>query len=129
MLFKFMEKDKGDLMVDLSQIKKQSTLQMIEGTLLPQKHRPYLGMSQIGHECERYLWYCFRWAFLEEITPRLNRLFERGHREEPEIVKALATVGIKCFDDQEEVVAGFGHIKAIVTENLLELLKRQQLSI
>ena len=24
--------------------------------------RPHLGASELGHECERYLWLSFRWA-------------------------------------------------------------------
>lgn len=98
-------------MVSLLQLKKKTTLQAISELTENQVPRPYLGMSQLGHSCERLLWYSFRWCYSEELSARLLRLFNRGHREEPEIVKTLAKVGITCFDDQAEVVCGHGHVK------------------
>ena len=41
-----------------------------------------VGASSIGHKCERYLWYQFRWFFREKFNGRMLRLFDRGHREE-----------------------------------------------
>ena len=73
--------------------------------------RPYLGCSQIGHHCNRYLWLSFRWCFKQEIPARLKRLFLRGHREEPEIVKELAQIGAYCYADQQEIVMVHGHMK------------------
>ena len=75
------------------------------------KPRPYLGMSQLGHECSRYLWYQFRWAFEDTTSKRMVRLWNRGHREEPEIIKALNEIGVDVWGDQTEMVAGHGHIK------------------
>ena len=75
------------------------------------KHRPYLGMSQLGHECSRYLWYQFRWAFEDTTSKRMVRLWNRGHREEPEIIKALNGIGVDVWGDQTEMLAGHGHIK------------------
>ena len=75
------------------------------------EQRPYLGMSQLGHHCSTYLWHSFHWAYEDVITHRLKRLFARGHREEPEIIKELERVGIKCDDTQHEMVAVFGHVK------------------
>lgn len=73
--------------------------------------RPYLGCSQIGHHCDRYLWFSFRWCFKQEISARLKRLFWRGHREEPEIVKELAQIGVYCYADQQEITMVHGHMK------------------
>lgn len=87
------------------------TLTAIEGHTVETDHRPYLGMSKIGHSCNRYLWYSFRWAYKEELTPRQIRLFNRGHREEEQVVKMLESVGIECWGDQDEVVMAFGHCK------------------
>lgn len=110
-----------------------STLGAIESAEVVTEHRPYLSMSEIGHHCERYLWYSFRWCFQrEELTPRKARLFARGHREEPNLVKILESVGIRCYGFQDECVAVFGHskghcdgkcigvIEAPKTEHLLE---------
>jgi hypothetical protein len=60
--------------------------------------RPYLGGSIIGTECERALWYTFRWATKKEFSGRLLRLFQRGHREEPWLVDDLRAVGITVWD-------------------------------
>ncbi len=95
--------------------------------------RPYLGMSQLGHSCSRYLWYSFRWCFKEELSARIIRLFNRGHREEPEVWKMLESVGVKCYGDQEEAEDIHGHCKGHIdgkcigvieapkTEHLLEI--------
>jgi hypothetical protein len=48
----------------------------------PSKHREHLGISLIGEECHRKLWYTFRWVKLEQHKGRMRRLFQRGHREE-----------------------------------------------
>jgi hypothetical protein len=58
-------------------------------------HRTHLGASIIGHECERHLWYTFRWCYSEQISGRTYRLFNRGHREEPALIALLEGVGFK----------------------------------
>lgn len=60
-----------------------------------QTHRPHLGASLIGHECDRYLWLTFRWAKLAEFEGRLLRLFDRGNREEPRIHEELRGIGVE----------------------------------
>lgn len=98
-------------MVLLAEHTKNSTKGMIDNPMHEQEHRPYLGASALGHSCERYLWYSFRWCFKSEHTSRLIRLFNRGHREEPVLIKELEKIGIKCYGDQAEFVAGYGHIR------------------
>lgn len=76
--------------------------------------RPYLGYSIFGHDCANYLWLTFRWTYKQEITPRLQRLFNRGHQEEPIVVEDLEQAGMQCRNvtaDQVEVVGFMGHIK------------------
>lgn len=75
------------------------------------KLRPYLGMSQLGHECNRYLWYSFRWAYGGFISARKNRLYNRGHHEEPIIYKILESIGLIVWGDQTEIQAVYGHCK------------------
>ena len=48
----------------------------------PSEHRHHLGISIIGDDCWRKLWYGFRWVKLIQHDPRMRRLFQRGHREE-----------------------------------------------
>lgn len=75
-------------------------------------HRPYLGISIIGHSCMRYLWYSFRWCYPPAVlNSRKRRLFDRGHREEPVLIDVLQQVGITILSTQEECTAVHGHVK------------------
>ncbi len=59
--------------------------------------RRHLGASALGKKCDRQIWYGFRWAHSgEEFEPHMLRLFRRGHREEPEIVRIVR--GIPDFE-------------------------------
>ncbi len=61
--------------------------------------RAYLGGSAIGQECERRLWYSFRWATAgEAFDGRMKRLFHRGHREEETFVAELRGIGCTVHD-------------------------------
>jgi len=91
---------------------KSTTAAMIEAQEQEQELRPYLGGSQIGHSCERYLWFSFRWCFVAVFPARMMRLFNRGHREEACFIHELEKVGVKCYGDQTEVVFGHGHAKS-----------------
>jgi len=73
--------------------------------------RPYLGMSMIGHPCNRYLWYYLHWAFVETIPLRLQRLFKRGHLIEDVIYEMLGDHGIEVHDTQLELVGAWGFVK------------------
>ena len=59
-------------------------------------HRTYLGMSTMGNECDRALWYAFRWAHPpENLDGRKLRLFETGHREEARMLDYLELAGVR----------------------------------
>lgn len=58
-------------------------------------HRPHLGASLIGNECERSLWYTFRWCTDNKFDGRMLRLFERGHRTEFVFEAELKSIGVK----------------------------------
>tara|TARA_R110001606_G_scaffold6667_1_gene29900 strand:+ start:2875 stop:3882 length:1008 start_codon:yes stop_codon:yes gene_type:complete len=60
--------------------------------------RGHMGGSILGHQCERYLWYMFRWTFKENFPGRIRRLFRRGHNEEHTIVSDLRKIGIDIRD-------------------------------
>jgi hypothetical protein len=66
------------------------------------EHRPHLGGSQIGRECERALWYQFRWAWTPLFEGRMLRLFETGDREEDRIVRNLRDIGVTVWDRDPE---------------------------
>jgi hypothetical protein len=65
------------------------------------KERPFrghLGCSIIGRECDRQLWYAFRGVQPSSFPGRILRLFERGHREEPSLVKWLELAGVTVHE-------------------------------
>jgi len=75
--------------------------------------RYHLGCSQIGHKCDRFLWYSFRWAFNEEFSGRMLRLFNEGHQFEPVIINDLRNIGVDIRSSQERVIFG-GHVSGSV---------------
>lgn len=56
--------------------------------------RDHLGASLLGHRCDRYLWLTFRWALNPKHDGKQLRLFGRGDREEPELIKNLEDAGM-----------------------------------
>ena len=60
--------------------------------------RGYCGASEIGHSCERYLWYKFRGCCKEDISGRTYRLFETGNLAEPRFVKELKGIGCEVHE-------------------------------
>jgi hypothetical protein len=102
---------------------KRTTMQAISELTLEGEHRPYLGMSSLGHSCERFLWYTFRWAYKETISARMARLFDRGHREEPAIVSVLERIGMRFYGAQEEIVAIHGHCKGHIDGRLMGVIE------
>jgi len=63
--------------------------------------RPHLGASLLGRDCERQLWYSFRWAKRPDHDGRLLRLFARGQREEQVFIDLLRKAGITVVDTDE----------------------------
>jgi len=81
--------------------------------------RPYLGCSEAGHKCDRYLWLRFRWAAIEHFDGRMYRLFQTGHLMEPRFIKELEGIGVTVSAHDEngkqfaiEAVSGhmWGHL-------------------
>lgn len=62
------------------------------------QNRGHLGCSIIGRECEREVWYIWRWAKSPDFPGRILRLFRRGHEEEPNVVKDLRALGSEVHD-------------------------------
>lgn len=75
--------------------------------------RPYLGISIIGHPCDRYLWLQFRWAVKEDKSGRIYRLLDMGDREEDIAAENLRMAGIDIRNTGEnQLNIDFGcHIK------------------
>lgn len=60
--------------------------------------REHLGASLIGHECNRHLWYSFRWVRRAQHAGRLLRLFETGQLEEARLIRNLRAAGVTVMD-------------------------------
>lgn len=64
----------------------------------PQEHRPHMGASLIGHNCDRYIWLTWRWALKPEFKGRILRLFDTGKREESRLIEELRGIGATVWD-------------------------------
>jgi len=86
------------------------------------KPRGYLGLSQAGHECRRYLWYMHQGEIGEQPEGRVLRLFELGELVESQVIGGLSMAGCLVYHQQREVVFTqgevrlVGHIDGIVIE-------------
>lgn len=60
--------------------------------------RDHLGASGIGAECERAIWYSWRWTTRARHTGRLLRLFQTGHMAEARFVSDLRKIGVTVMD-------------------------------
>lgn len=60
--------------------------------------RTHLGASILGDECSYRLWARWRWLKNERFSGRMQRLFDRGHKEEPRMIQWLEMIGFTVFD-------------------------------
>lgn len=78
------------------------------------RFRPHMGASMLGHDCERFLWLSFRWAFRSNFPGRVLRLFARGKKEELSIVAYLKAAGLATgyteLDGSQKRVKLGGHV-------------------
>lgn len=59
--------------------------------------RYHLGMSVVGRECAREIWYMYRWVLPSQYTGRQLRLFERGKNEEDVFKQLFEQAGIELW--------------------------------
>ena len=89
--------------------------------------RQYLGLSEIGHKCPRWLWYAHHNTPQKLVEGRIIRLFRTGNIIEDAIISDLESIGIEVTDRQREVeivngdIVLKGHIDGIVSGQLLEI--------
>jgi len=78
--------------------------------------RPHLGASIVGKECERSVWYAFRWAQDPGFPGRILRLFNTGEREEERLTSDLINAGVIVHEadqstgQQFKVIGLDGHL-------------------
>lgn len=65
-------------------------------------HRGHLGASLIGNACKRKLWSVFRWLKRDNHGGRMQRLFNRGHREEERYCEWLRGIGFQVWEVAED---------------------------
>ena len=65
-------------------------------------YREHLGASGIGADCERAIWFSFRWTTRARHTGRLLRLFQTGHMAEARFVADLRKIGVTVMDVDPE---------------------------
>lgn len=65
--------------------------------------RTHLGASLLGRECAREIWYRWRWAGAGRgaTEPRMLRLYNRGHLEEPRFIAMLKMIGCEVWTQDE----------------------------
>ena len=72
-------------MPDLSALERDPTIDALKQQLVrdnPPTQRVYLGGSVIGRECERQLWFDFRWVLQNHFDADTLARFEDGHASE-----------------------------------------------
>jgi len=58
-----------------------------------------IAVSEAGHECDRAIWYRFRWADApSDIDGRKARLFDTGNREEVRLIAELRAIGCEVLE-------------------------------
>lgn len=92
-----------------------------------------ISVGELGAECDRSLFYTFRWSSpQEEVTGRKVRIFRRGDLEELRLIEDLERIGVEVFGQQDRIRLVSGHVRgkidgraigipeAPVTEHLCE---------
>jgi hypothetical protein len=95
--------------------------------------RPHLGVSTLGHVCDRWLWLSFRWAVQPKFPGRILRLFRRGHQEETNIIADLRAIGVdvRKVSTQHRVDFGShvsGSLDGIIEKGVPEAPKAQHVA-
>lgn len=63
--------------------------------------RGHLGASLLGRECQRQLWYGFRWALKITFPSHVIRLFNTGHLYEARFLALLESIGCEVKQSDE----------------------------
>lgn len=95
-------------MAKIPKFEKTTTLRRINAIEVePDPARHYLGMSSLGHECRRKIWFGWRHASPRTLEFRSKRIFERGDMEEERVIKILNSIGIEVYrwdEDGEKII-------------------------
>lgn len=64
--------------------------------------RSHLGVSLIGKDCARELWYGFNWAVKPVFPAQTLRIFNRGHLEEARFLALLQLINCELWFETED---------------------------
>lgn len=104
-------------MAPLPQLRLQTIDAIEESREAEQKRRHgyRLPPSKLGTDCERSLWYGFRWVSpVEEFSGQLLRLFETGNSQEERMIADLRRIGCDVLDcdpddDTKQIAISFAY--------------------
>lgn len=93
----------------------------IEKRASEKEARDYMGVSSIGKDCAREIWYSYHRP-IKITDPRVNRIFQFGHLLEDYVITLLRDAGMQVFtEDENGEQFGFvdghiaGHIDGVIT--------------
>ncbi len=66
-----------------------------------EQFRSHLGASILGNECNRAIYYSWRWATATRFSGQMLRLFNRGHIEEARFIALFLTMGCQVYQQDE----------------------------
>lgn len=100
-------------MADLSFLQETTTLAVVDRQIESRRVKPrrYLGMSELGHNCSRYLWLKVHKAPPEKFTARMLRLFDMGHLIEKRVIRDLKKAGFHVSGTQAKFKDLNGELK------------------
>lgn len=119
-------------MAKLPDLARDPTLEAVDRAIedaQDRRPRPYLGMSEIGRECERELWYSFRWATRIAFDAEALKRFADGyHGEDVQAERLRMVEGVVLHThDENGRQFGFsdhsGHFKGHMDGAILGLLQ------
>ena len=92
--------------MNLEELNRDPTLDALDQQLIrdnPPTQRTYVGGSVIGQDCERALWYSFRWA-LENVFDAVTLCrFADGHASEAIVAERLRAIpGLRLWTEAED---------------------------
>lgn len=71
-----------------------------------------ISVGEAGTECDRSLWYSFRWATpVERHSGKQLRLFQTGNIEEERLVADLGRTGVDVYGQQDRIRLVSGHVR------------------
>lgn len=71
-----------------------------------------ISVGELGAECDRSLFYTFRWATEPKpVEGRIVRIFRRGDLEEQRLIEDLERIGVEVFGQQDRMRLVAGHVR------------------